>query len=101
MSSIESIISDLENSQSIPFDRSFGYAKFCSKLLRNSEMEDYGRKIVINILDNWDKLPSSTHEMWTDLIESSGFYPYLEKEDIQEALQYAAFLADEQITEFA
>jgi uncharacterized protein (DUF433 family) len=23
-------------------------------------------------------------------------YPYLEKEDIQEALQYAAFLADEQ-----
>ena len=28
-------------------------------------------------------------------------YPYLEKEDIQEALQYAAFLADEQIIEFA
>ena len=28
-------------------------------------------------------------------------YPYLEKEDIQEALTYAAFLADEQIIEFA
>ena len=28
-------------------------------------------------------------------------YPYLEREDIQEALQYAAFLADEQIIEFA
>jgi uncharacterized protein (DUF433 family) len=28
-------------------------------------------------------------------------YPYLEKEDIQEALAYAAFLADEQIIEFA
>lgn len=28
-------------------------------------------------------------------------YPYLEKEDIQAALQYAAFLADEQIIEFA
>ena len=27
-------------------------------------------------------------------------FPYLEHEDIQEALQYAAFLADEQITEF-
>jgi len=28
-------------------------------------------------------------------------YPYLEKEDIQEALYYAAFLADEQVIEFA
>ncbi len=28
-------------------------------------------------------------------------YPYLEKEDIQEAISYAAFLADEQIIEFA
>lgn len=28
-------------------------------------------------------------------------YPYLEQEDIQEALSYAAFLADEQVIEFA
>ncbi len=28
-------------------------------------------------------------------------YPYLEKHDIQEALNYAAFLADDQIIEFA
>jgi uncharacterized protein (DUF433 family) len=28
-------------------------------------------------------------------------YPYLEPEDLQEALHYAAFLADEQIIEFA
>jgi uncharacterized protein (DUF433 family) len=28
-------------------------------------------------------------------------YPYLELEDIQEALSYAAFLADEQVIEFA
>lgn len=28
-------------------------------------------------------------------------YPYLEPEDIQEALSYAAFLADEQVFEFA
>ena len=27
-------------------------------------------------------------------------YPYLEPEDIQEALHYAAFLADEQVIEF-
>ena len=28
-------------------------------------------------------------------------YPYLEREDIHEALNYAAFLADEQVIEFA
>ncbi len=28
-------------------------------------------------------------------------YPYLEPEDIQEALNYAALLADEQVVEFA
>jgi len=28
-------------------------------------------------------------------------YPYLEKEDIQEALNYATFLADERVVEFA
>ncbi|MCX7045651.1 MAG: DUF433 domain-containing protein [Candidatus Sumerlaeota bacterium] len=28
-------------------------------------------------------------------------YPYLEKEDIQEALRYASDLADEEIVEFA
>ena len=28
-------------------------------------------------------------------------YPYLEQEDIQEALHYAASLADEQVIEFA
>ena len=28
-------------------------------------------------------------------------YPYLEAEDIQEALSYATFLADEQVVEFA
>jgi uncharacterized protein (DUF433 family) len=28
-------------------------------------------------------------------------YPYLEAKDIQAAIQYAAFLADEQVVEFA
>lgn len=28
-------------------------------------------------------------------------FPYLEREDIQEALSYAALLADEQVVEFA
>ena len=33
--------------------------------------------------------------------EILGAYPYLEAEDIGAAIQYAAFLADEQVVEFA
>ena len=33
--------------------------------------------------------------------EILGAYPYLEAEDIRAAIQYAAFLADEQVIEFA
>lgn len=43
-------------------------------------MEEQGRRIIINVLDNWDKIDENTYEIWTDLIESAGFYPYLEKE---------------------
>ena len=34
-------------------------------------------------------------------VEILSSYPYLEGEDIQAAIQYAAFLADEQVVEFA
>ena len=61
-------------------DKSFKYVQICSKYLRNPETEHEARKIIINILDNWGKVDESTREMWTDLIEAAGFYPYLEKE---------------------
>lgn len=74
------IIEDIRTSESINQDKSFYYCQICSKLLRNPMEENKARKIIINILDNWHKLDDSTHELWTDLIESAGFYPYLEKE---------------------
>ena len=76
----ESIIREIQRLESISTDKSFGYAQICSKYLRNPETEHEARKIIINILDNWSKIDESTREMWTDLIESAGFYPYLEKE---------------------
>ena len=74
------IIEDIRTSESINQDKSFYYCQICSKLLRNPTEENNARKIIINILDNWHKLDDSTYELWTDLIESAGFYPYLEKE---------------------
>ena len=72
------IISVIEESNSISIDDSFKFAKISSKHLRNDA--ESGRKIIIYVLDNWEKFPSETIELWTDLIESAGFYPYLEKE---------------------
>ncbi|MDY6857697.1 MAG: helicase, partial [Thermodesulfobacteriota bacterium] len=77
---IEDDIEEIQNLELISSEKSFRYAQNCSKFLRNPDKESEARKIIINILDNWDKLDESTHEMWTDLIESAGFYPYLEKE---------------------
>ena len=75
---IEEIISAIENKDSISIDESFSFVKITSILLRNDD--ENGRKIIIYVLDNWQKFPNETIEIWTDLIESAGFYPYLEKE---------------------
>ena len=37
--------------------------------------------MIIHILDNWDKVCEDTKEIWSDLIEVAGFYPYISKEE--------------------
>jgi len=75
----EEIINRIEQQSILTFDESFNYAQYCSSLLNDSNFEKEGRKIIINILNNWNKIHSSTIELWTDLIEAAGFYPYLDK----------------------
>ena len=80
---INDIISEIESNDPISIDKSFLFAQSSSVLLRKNEEEndkEKGRKIIIYILDNWKKIPKETYGIWTDLIESAGFYPYLEKE---------------------
>ena len=74
---IEEIILAIENNDHISIDESFSFAKITSVFLRNNQ--EKGRRVIIYVLDNWNKFPSETIEIWTDLIESAGFYPYLEK----------------------
>lgn len=80
MINVDKIIEELRQLSPINQSKSFEYAQKCSKLLRSPKGADGARRIIINILDKWDKLDKSTYELWTDLIESAGFYPYLEKE---------------------
>ena len=72
---------ELDKTPQIDESTSFEYAKICSKYLRNPSTEDEARRIIIHMLNNWEKLAKSTHELWSDLIECAGFYPYLEKEE--------------------
>ncbi len=78
---IDEIIKNIQQLEQINFDDSFNYCNICSKLLRGTDTSTNGRKILVNILDNWNKVEISTHQMWIELLEAQGFYPYLEKEN--------------------
>lgn len=75
----DEIIQKIEYPSDLTFNDSFSYAQYCSSLLDDENREKEGRKIIINILNNWHKIHPSTIELWTDLIEAAGFYPYLDK----------------------
>lgn len=82
MCTLKKIIQKINNEHviALTLDDGFDYAQYCSEWLANPETENNGRRLIINILENWHKLPEALHEIWTDIIENAGFYPYLEKE---------------------
>lgn len=68
---------EIADMKELNFDLSFSLAKYVSK--QYSLSEDYANKIIIKILDIWENVDNSTKELWLDIIESAGFYPYLLK----------------------
>lgn len=81
---MEEIIDEIEGSESLTLDRSFELAQYCSILLKKDDGNC--RRIIINVLNNWQKIPPQTKEIWTDLIEAVGFYPYLKQRE--ESLEF-------------
>ena len=75
------VVSEIEKIKKISFDESFKIISHCTQLLsqHSVEAELSARKIVIHILNNWEKVDSNVYEVWTDLIETLGFYPYIQK----------------------
>lgn len=75
-----SIITQID-SGNLSYDDFFEIAMHCSKLLStaNSEDEMTVRTIAIHVLNNWGKMPHELYPVWTDIIESVGFYPYIWK----------------------
>lgn len=81
MNKTKEVVSEIEKIKRISFDESFKIISHCTQLLsqHSVEAELLARKIVIHILNNWEKVDSNTYEVWTDLIETLGFYPYIQK----------------------
>lgn len=78
---MENIINVLETKKIITYEESFSMALYCAKLLAQTDEKDYdkARKIIIHVLNQLRKIPKETYDIWADLIESVGFYPYLMK----------------------
>ena len=81
-------ISRIDDGQALSYDESFEIASYCSRLLSGSseEIADV-RRIAIHILNSWENIPEETYPMWTDIMETIGFYPYIEKNKKTMAIQ--------------
>lgn len=75
------IILEIQNAKSICFNRGFEILLYCTQLLsqHSEEAESDARKICIHVLDNWEKFDKNLSKIWADLIETLGFYPYIQK----------------------
>ncbi len=83
MTNVDEIIEKIYKQTEINTNDSFFIGKICMKMLRKNGSEYLGRKIIAHILENWNKLNSNTYEYWGNIIESAGFYPYIEKSKIE------------------
>ena len=72
-----------DESSTFSLNESFELSRVCAEYL-NVEDEvknEVARKILIHVLDRWSSFPSETQSLWTDLVETAGFYPYLYRHD--------------------
>lgn len=81
MRDLNEYIRILEESSLIDCDLSFEMLKNCSCHINTFPL--YSRTLCINVLNNWNKIHENTKEAWTSIIEALGFYPYLNKENLQ------------------
>lgn len=77
---MKEILDYINSVDQLNLDESFQLANKCSRLLRKKDTEVEGRRLIIHILDNWGKVCKPTRDIWSSLIETAGFYPYIEKE---------------------
>lgn len=73
---INNVLKQLEDPRTISYSDGFSYARVCSSLIAENE-NALARKIAIRVLNLWHKMDANLYPLWSDLMESLGFYPYL------------------------
>ncbi|MBY8306335.1 DEAD/DEAH box helicase [Vibrio fluvialis] len=77
---MDNIIEVIKNKEKFSFDETFNLYSKCTRLTLDNENESI--KILIYILQYRYKFNEELNEMLADMLESVGFYPYLEKEKL-------------------
>lgn len=67
-------------------EMSFALAQQCSKLILTGKKEDLdkARELIIRMLHQSEDIPEAYLDIWDDLIEAVGFYPYLKETRISQ-----------------
>ncbi|WHF26350.1 DEAD/DEAH box helicase [Bacillus altitudinis] len=84
---------NIYNINNLNFQDSFSLAKYVSNLSL-SDKKNEARKILIHILEIWDYVNNDTKDIWLDIAESHGFYPYIKDRlditsEIRQAYHYS------------
>jgi hypothetical protein len=74
----ESLKTLIAKDSSLTVDESFHVARECARLLSDENEEDAGRELVIRALENFTRIPARTRQLWADLVEATGLYPYVD-----------------------
>lgn len=76
---INEIVEKIKNAEKIDLSLSLAAVKVFNDYYQDSQTKKEACDIVIYALNNIDKITKESIPIWTDLIESVGFYPYLNK----------------------
>ncbi|MBW3165159.1 DEAD/DEAH box helicase [Ferrimonas balearica] len=75
-----SIISEIKAKKSFNFNDTFAIYNACARTIAQNEKS--GLETVVHILDQKHKFSRELDNMLADIVESVGFYPYLDKENL-------------------
>lgn len=98
MEKFKEIISSIDSPDfRMDVESAFSMGGFVGALLLNSDenIRDLGRRVVIRVLANWDKVNDDCKDVWIDLILKSGFYPYIQKEGLIDNLPFFSAIEQE------